>query len=524
MEGNDFRNDLEFITACFDPKKFKPLNISNVLARVYSLKELRHLGSKLSIRDEIKNNTEQGRNVTYSYAAHMAKHISAKEIGDTLSSEEHSFNFAFVSYLSLPKKKIKSASHLLGILRENGYNLESSFIQIFNGITHPAGRVPRVESIKYEKTESAITILTSCTRVLMSPNSNSTAYENCFLCRIPALIKFIFERELIELTFPYFYEPLSGFMRVTGERPARFQELCGELINIVFNLTGEKFSIIDFEKFILHLELNCNAEDMGWQFEPQESASFDLKQNVIPLKKIFDSFNKNLDLECKALGKNNPLENVDLYHYFRALKEQGYTCQMVQSAPLGPRGGKVLLSLMNGERDSFPPILFLSDRSGSIYNNLQQEIQKSQEILISNPYKISNLLPKSKIYPPYIPYADIGLEATYGSVILNSIVDVITQKPNRALNVSKVAEMSQSTGSDVKKLFYYLLYEGFFKARFVAYHKNCNRPITKMMKSAFDLEFTLQEYTPCMVCNMEASKDQIETRMFFWYKEAHIDE
>lgn len=526
MEGNKFSTQEEFLFASQQSDDVKQMNIANVLGRIYNISELRQIALDIQIENVEKTIQGLGINKRYSLADIISNKSSHEEIGKTLSDIDHDFYFPFVSYLNFPSHDIfKSPSSLIDKLKQEKISLTNGYCQIFNGITKPASRNLKIESVKYNDKERIISILFSCTRVIMSPNSNSTAYQNCFVSRIPALIKFIFDRELIELSLPYFYEPLAAAMKVEGGRPARFQEICNQLISYISKISGVDPKGIDFETVVLHLESNCGATDMGWQIEPQESASFDLKQNVIPLKKIFESFTATLKLECDAYGIENPLEKVHLYEIFRALKEQGYTSQMVQSVSLGPRGADVLVSLLNGDRNSTPPLLFLSERGSLIIDKLRMEIWKSQKVVVKNPYKISNLLPKSRanIIIPDIQFDQIGIGEDDCANISTAIMEVIAESPDKSVNIQKIASITGISGDKIKKVFYYLLFDGYLKATYVVYHKKCNKPISKMSNSAFDLSEMTGIVKSCVCCNQDVETEDIENRIYFWGKDANVN-
>ncbi|MCP3941689.1 MAG: hypothetical protein GY710_09445 [Desulfobacteraceae bacterium] len=522
MEGSDCNTQEQFLFECKARDKLKNLNIAKVLGRIYNIAELRNVAEVTGVSNVQKKIEGLGVNKRYSLAEIISKQSSPKRIGETLSKIDHDFYFPFVSYLGFPNSRIfQSPKSLLSKLKEKNISLENSYTQIFNGLTEPASRSLKIESVKYYETENIVSILASCTRVIISPNSKSTAYENCFVCRIPTIIKFLFDRQLVELSLPYFYEPLAGAMKVEGSHPARFQEIFNQLISRISNMTNESLCGINFDNVVLHLESNCGATDMGWQIEPQESASFDLKQNVIPLKQIFESFTDTLKVECDAYGIKNPLEKVQLYEIFRALKEQGYTYQMVQRVPLGDRGGKVLISLLNGDRNSTPPIFHLSDRGYSIIQKIRMEVWKSQQVKINNPYTISNLLPKStaKISPPDVPYDKIGVEQTECNAIVSAITEILTEQPDKSLTIQKVSNATRIIGESIKKVFYYLLLDGYLKSTYIAYHVKCNKPISLMQNSILELNET---NNLCVHCNHDIEEDEIENRIFFWGKDANV--
>lgn len=524
MEGSDFNTQDQFLFACQARDQLKKLNIAKVLGRTYNIAELRQLAEATGVSNVGKKIKGLGVNKTYSLAEIISKQSSPKIIGQTLSKIDHDFYFPFVSYLNFPnsKKIFESPKSLLNKLKEGNISLENGYTQLFNGLTEPASRSLKIESVKHYKTEKIVSILASCTRVIISPNSKSTAYDNCFVCRIPTIIKFLFDRQLVELSLPYFYEPLAGAMRVEGGHPARFQEICNQLISRISSVTGESLGAINFDNVVLHLESNCGATDMGWQIEPQESASFDLKQNVIPLKQIFESFTDTLKVECDAYGIKNPLEKVQLYEIFRALKEQGYTCQMVQSVPLGSRGGKVLISLLNGDRNSTPPIFHLSDRGYNTIQKLRMEVWKSQKVKIENPYVISNLLPKSrtKAAPPDVPHEQIGVDQTECSIISSAIAEILAEQPDKSLTIHNTSNRTGITGESIKKVFYYLLLDGYLKSTYIAYHTKCNKPISQMQNSVVELSESIKT---CVSCNHDIEEGEIENRIYFWGKDANVN-
>lgn len=395
MEGSKFQSPFEFFEHCSNSEKIQKLNPSKTLGRVYNITKIKDIADSLSLAGSLKNIKGSGVPVTYKAARALSKAANTKLLGDQLSKKDHEFHFPLLSYFKFTDDPIfKSPNNLIQKLSSSGVKLIDDFHQMFNGLYNPSTRKLSLESVRFFKEDRILSLLYSCTRILMSPESDSKAHSNCFLARIPVVVRFIFDRQLIEISFPLFYEPLANIMKVEGKYPTRFQQIFEQINVKLVNLLGTPLGGVNFDKIPLHLEVNCGAEDMGWQIEPQVAASFDLKQNVVPLKQIFDSFIHNLELECKSLRKTNPLNNINLYSIFRALKEQGYTLQMIQSVPFKQRGARTKVSLINGERNSgMPPFLFVPESRADILKNLRMEVWNSQIVKVENPYSIVALLP-----------------------------------------------------------------------------------------------------------------------------------
>lgn len=523
MEGRNYQSQELFIANCLDVNRLKPLNAAKTLARIYPLPNISVLADKLGIQgipDALKKTREKGVARRYVATEKIKEAATSKAIGAKLSELDHEFSFPFISYLGIPNDaNLEKPNQLLELLKKNNLSIEDDKRFLFNSLTNPPGRSLKLESIRKFKDESIVSLLYTCTRTLISPNkSNTRTWDNCFVCRLPVLVKFIFDYGLIEISLPDFYEPIAGPMRVEGNNPERYQILFREAADQIEGLTNIKFKRINFDNISLHLELKCGAVDMGWQIEPQASAWFDLKQNVIPLKSILSSFAEDLAKECAAKRVKSPLADVDLYKIFRAIKEQGYTSHMVQEVPLIPKRKQLKLSVLYGKRDkALPPILCIHPYHNIYLKELRFEIYKSQKIEYNNPYKLNAILPKVDHIKIDIPFDKIGIPLNAGQEILKAIQDQIFYYPDKPIDIQNISQQTNADGRDIKNILYFLLNKREIRATFAPYHKECGKPLGEMEKSVDQIRKNLDQGYYCSDChnNIDLYSD-IDIIMFFW--------
>lgn len=397
VDGSEFRSEDEFFEECTASKKDKKLNIENVLARIYPVGTLRVLAENLGFPLEkfTKKTKSTSEYANYALAKELSRKHSIESIAEELIDLEHDINFSFISYFTFPDiVSLKSKKVLVAHLEEEGYRFKNDKCIVNNGVLNPHGRYPKLESIKRGSTENIVSLIYSCSRILFIPKYKTNSFEDSFLCRIPIVVNFLFDRQLIEVSMPYYYEHFAKKVSATGDYPQRLQEIFEIMNKKLVNLLSSSLGGVDYSNFTLYLESKCGGVDMGWQIEPQDSASFNAKQNVVPLKEIFEDFEITLNRECKALGVDSPFGNIKLYHVFRAIKEEGHTLQLNLKIPLGKKGKKVKFFLIYGEKNSsYPPIIRISDCSKEIMENLRLEMWKSIQVAkIPNPYSLTTLL------------------------------------------------------------------------------------------------------------------------------------
>lgn len=123
-----------------------------------------------------------------------------------------------------------------------------------------------------------------------------------------------------------------------------------------------------------------------------------------------------------------------------------------------------------------------------------------------------------------IPFEDIGVERHRGEHIATTIRDYLSQNPQRPIEVQQIANLTRTTGSEVKKIFYFLLYERELQATYIPFHKNCDKPLGLPEKSVDIIKSNIEsdEYH-CMHClSSEIPYPDIEVRIIFWSKEIDV--
>jgi hypothetical protein len=259
-------------------------------------------------------------------------------------------------------------------------------------MTHPAGRSCELESVRVCDSGDTVSLLFSCTRVLVIPEGQPHNFQDLFLARIPVVVRVLFRTQLIEISMPPFSEPAGLYPSTPSKVPERYQVVIqsgqAQLIGVVpYSPRG-----VSYRNITLYLETCLKAVDMGWRIEPSNETVFDLTQGLIPLREILDSFSQSLAKECADRKIDDPLSRINLYHVFRALKDQSHTYSLILRAPIGQRGGNVLLSTLYGPRNSgYVPLLLLGKTNAGIMKHLREAVNQSQITGVENPYDLSTL-------------------------------------------------------------------------------------------------------------------------------------
>ncbi len=397
MIGADYASYDDFMAACGSRRE--SLDPSRVLGKIYPIEQLRELAEHLGISaDQINEIVEEGeggdkRGVTrrYDCARAIAQLRTAEQIEEALSYLDHTFYFPVLSYLRLSGEvPHNSPKDLLNSLKDHYTLNNDSFQKVFNGLTNPAGAACKLESIRIHGEDSA-SLLFSCTRVLLAPEGQIGNYNEFFLARVPVLAYFFFSRRLLEISMPTFSEAASDQSGAT-RIPERYQIIIQSMQPIIGRIAPGQLGGISFKKLTLFLETQLGAIDMGWKIEPEQEAAFDFTQNVVPLKKILDTFSQSLQTECERRECPYPLANTNLYNLFRALKEQSYTYSLLLQAPLRNRNGNVKASTLYGPPNTgYPPVLLLDKNNNAISNNLIKAVEQSQTEEIENPYDLDKI-------------------------------------------------------------------------------------------------------------------------------------
>ena len=393
MRGADYDSIEAFKKACIAHDQ--PLDPANVLAKVYLMDELKDIaqiaGFRFNVIDEPERN---GVGRRYEFAEKIAEQVGTERIGLILSKNDHDSHFQYLSYAKMTSiNEYSSRQAFISNLTYRGFQVENSFVQFFNGMTQPAGRNCSLESILIPENVEQISLVYSFTRVLTIPDAtNQFSIENLFLARIPLIVRFYFDARLIEFSMPFYSEAMASQFNYNNKIPNRFQLMVDSVIFHIQNSLGLTLGSIDLNNYMLYLESQPGVEDMGWKIIPQLAASFDLKQGVIPLKKILDTFSVNLKQEIQNRGLAHPLSNINLYELFRAIKEQSYTETMVLKVPFGQRGGNFLIGVIYGEQNSkYLPLVTISKNSSALTERLKLSIYESQQTVQESPYNFDSL-------------------------------------------------------------------------------------------------------------------------------------
>ena len=128
--------------------------------------------------------------------------------------------------------------------------------------------------------------------------------------------------------------------------------------------------------------------------------------------------------------------------------------------------------------------------------------------------------------PDQIPFQEAVIEPTTGEKILGEVVRLMSERPDKSIDIQEVSELSGLPGSLVKEVFYLLLAFREFKATFIPRHRNCDSPIGSQETSVEKIRRKAEagEYGTCMICgkNIEGFRD-IEIQLAFWKSGAAIE-
>ena len=370
------------------------LNAGSVLGKMYKVKVLREIASNLGV--DISDASGVSRNITYSTADIIAKKSQIDVIGDTLSEHDHFRLFPIVTYYQIPnlKNAFLSFDNFKKVLQEKGFILSDGYYQLFNGLTSPPPHNCKLESITSFKENNSFSLLCSCSRVLASPGEKNIDHGSLFLCRIPILIRIFFELDLVELSMPFYSEPIARDFDYEFQAPKRYQQAFDSAYSVLRNITDAPLTRIRYSELPSWFEQEYSAEDMGWKILPHDDADFDLTQNFIPLKDIINGFMSSLNSNCTSMGKSHKLEGVDLYHVFRALQTESHTHTMVQRVPFGDRGGTLVLTVFFGAKTAeyYPIILLAKTPTGTMLDKLREAVSSLRDAEIFDKYTINSLL------------------------------------------------------------------------------------------------------------------------------------
>lgn len=397
MLGQNYESFQDFRAACESSRE--PLDPNRVLGKVYSIDQLRFIARGTGIDLEevsllVKLEPRGGIGRRYNTALQISSVRSPTHTGEILAKLDHHLFFPVVTYFRFPDSPhYESLDDILTYLRRSHeHQFNQDFVMNFNGIIEPSGRACSLESVLTDAPNNVLSLLFSCTRILVIPDSQYGSVENYFLARIPVVVRMLFDHRLFEISMPTFSEVAGASSTATNRLPERYQVIVNNVIGALVQYLPDQPRAINFRKVTLYLEQVLEAEDMGWRIEPQHEAAFDLR-GLIPLKKILDNFSESLRMECSRRGRSlHPWADVDLYPVFRALKEQSYTYFHVFQAPIGPRGGGYRISALYGpENSSFAPVLWIPDTRHTVAESIRGAVDKSQTAKLRNPYDLDSL-------------------------------------------------------------------------------------------------------------------------------------
>lgn len=397
MIGSDYKTIEKFVEACNKPEE--ELDAGLVLSKIYSVDSIKEIAHKLSPALVKKLDSDRkGIGKRYEMAEKVAGEFEADKIGETLSVLDHGFYENHLSYVKMGNEKaFESPENFIQHLKTKRIIVNNGFKYFFNGLTKPPGRRCKLESIKTHDDSNEISLVFSCTRVLMRPEATMHTHKNMFLGRVPIIVRLLFDYRLVEFSIPFYSDPLASlFPGWDNIMPGRFQHMVSQALKGLHDL-DLKFTAVNFTQLLLFLEIKKDAEDMGWKINPLEEAAFDLKQNVLPLRQIFGSFTNSLKEELKFRKiDHHPLADANLYEIFRAIKEKSYTYAQVLKVHYSKRGSH-LLTIIYGHKDSASlPLIFISKNNSTIIRNLRESIVESGKKEINNPYDFTTIITAPK--------------------------------------------------------------------------------------------------------------------------------
>ena len=393
MIGSDYKTIEKFIEACKKPET--ELAAGLVLGKVYSVDSIKKIAHKLSpaIAKEIDSD-RRGIAKRYEMAEQLADESDTDDIGAALSVLDHDFYENYLSYVKMRDiPAFESLKKFIQHLKTKKITVKNGYKCFFNGLKKPPGRRCKLESIKTNDDSNEISFVFSCTRVLMKPEATLHTHSNMFLGRVPIVVRLLFDYRLVEFSIPFYSDPIANqFVGWDNVIPGRFQQMVNNALQKLSKL-DLKFAAVNFSQLSLYLETKKDAEDMGWKINPLDEAAFDLKQNVLPLKQIFDSFTKSLKEELKHRDINqHPLADSNLYEVFRALKEKSYTYAQVLKVHYSTRGSHLLTIIYGHKTTEFLPLIFISKKNSTIIKNLRESIVESGKEKIENPYDFKTII------------------------------------------------------------------------------------------------------------------------------------
>ena len=393
MLGRDYETLEEFKEAC--ARRRGALDPVNVLSRIYYIAQLRDVCAFLGMETPEIPDGASGMERTYTVAEAIAGESDAESIGAALSRKDHDFYFPVLTYFRFSEGEMySSVQGLFGHLgRQHNFSASEQYHAFFNGLLQPPAGSCQLESIYApDMAGDTVSLVFSCCRCLKVRYGSQDTHRDLFLARIPVIARVLFRYRLIEVSMPTFRESPSFAEGRSPLVPYRYQSVFWSARAGLIGLLPFRLNTIEFPRLTLYLESRERAQDMGWMIEPQDDAELDLKQNLIPLKQVFDQFSETLREEATRRGQPHPLAGTDLYTLFRALREESYTSLFVLSAPLGPRDGRVLMQVLYGrpgtQRD---PILLVQNYGDNVADRLRQVVNRSQITDVENPYDLDAL-------------------------------------------------------------------------------------------------------------------------------------
>jgi hypothetical protein len=316
MLGRNYQSFEEFKKACMYNRD--PLDPAQVLGKVYQADQLRFVAEKTGVDlsgSSSRNGLESRSGIGSRYNAAIrfseAYDNEPERIGQILARWDHDLFFPIVTYRSFPNSlDYSSPEMLIAFLRTDHADLfRSDFVMKNNGIRRPGSRACMLESTRIDTRANVLSLLFSCTRILVVPDGQYGSLENYFLARIPVLVRLLFEHRLFEISMPTFSEVPDASSTSPSRVPERYQAIVESAMAAFLQfLPGQPFTI-SFRKVALYLE-ELGAEDMGWIIEPQHEATFDLT-GLVPLKKVLGSLSEDFRAECIRRGKaSHPLASA----------------------------------------------------------------------------------------------------------------------------------------------------------------------------------------------------------------------
>lgn len=399
MVGRDYLSIDDFIKACRE--RSDSLYPAGVLGKIYTIEQLKSLANycgfdqtqvlEAATRAQETDDGGPARGISrrYCFAEGISELRALEQIGSALARQDHEYYFHVVTYLRLPETMQASMDQTVDDLR-TAYDMGNlSFKALSNGFAKPPGPSCELESILIRSDEKIISLLFSCSRVLLLPDGRPGNFEDYFLARVPLLVRFMFAHGLLEISMPTFSDVLGLGAGWSNTTPERYQAIVMALLARLKTIIPGDFIAVQFKKVTLFLETELKAIDMGWRIEPQPEATFDFTQGALPLKRILEALSGSLNTECQKRGLPLPLDGKNLYNVFRALKEQSYTYSLLLQGPLARSGGNVKTSTLYGRRNTgYLPIVLLEKNDRFISGKLYEVVRRSQVEKIENPYDL----------------------------------------------------------------------------------------------------------------------------------------